>query len=73
MEGRLAMGLVTHHEEPDVSNEKPATIATETDARVALRKQRLAALRRAAGIWANRADIPVDGLQYERAMRDEWQ
>lgn len=37
------------------------------------RKLRLASLRRVAGIWADRSDIPADGLQYERQLRNEWQ
>lgn len=37
------------------------------------RQRRLASLRRVAGIWANRTDIPADGLQYERELRNEWQ
>ncbi|MES2758305.1 MAG: hypothetical protein V4693_13100 [Pseudomonadota bacterium] len=42
------------------------------DLRQAAKTSRLRALRRVAGIWADRLDIPADGLQYERELRDEW-
>jgi hypothetical protein len=45
---------------------------TAVDPRVEARKRRLASLRSVAGIWADRTDIPADGLQYERDLRDEW-
>lgn len=38
----------------------------------AARQRRIDALQRVAGMWADRKDIPVDGLDYQRAMRDEW-
>lgn len=44
----------------------------ELDPRAEARKRRIASLRRVAGIWADRTDIPADGLKYEREMRDEW-
>lgn len=37
------------------------------------RARRMAALKKVAGIWADRTDIPADGLEYERALRSEWQ
>lgn len=33
------------------------------------RAKRLAVLMKGFGIWANRKDIPADGLDYEREMR----
>jgi hypothetical protein len=38
----------------------------------AARERRVASVRRIAGIWADRTDIPADGLEYERTLRDEW-
>ncbi len=38
----------------------------------ARRARRMAALKKAAGIWANRPDIPADGLKYQRQLRSEW-
>jgi hypothetical protein len=35
------------------------------------RQRRLVALRKVAGIWKNRKDIPTDGLEYQRYMRNE--
>lgn len=35
------------------------------------RKQRVEALKLIAGIWADRADIPRDGLEYQRMLRSE--
>ena len=39
----------------------------------ARRARRMAALKKVAGIWSHRADIPADGLDYQRALRSEWQ
>jgi hypothetical protein len=36
------------------------------------RARRRAALEKIAGIWSNRADIPADGLEYQRQLRLEW-
>lgn len=36
------------------------------------RARRMAALKKVAGIWAEREDIPADGLDYQRALRSEW-
>lgn len=35
------------------------------------RQRRLVALRKVAGIWKDRTDIPTDGLEYQRYMRNE--
>lgn len=37
------------------------------------RARRMAALKKVAGIWAHRRDIPPDGLDYQRELRSEWQ
>jgi hypothetical protein len=67
------MSFITHPEEPNVKKEgPPATNETDADQRAKARQQRVAALRRVAGIWADRTDIPADGLKYERELRDEW-
>lgn len=34
-------------------------------------QRRLNAVRKVAGIWKDRQDIPTDGLEYERLMRNE--
>jgi hypothetical protein len=36
------------------------------------RQRRIDALKRVAGMWANRKDIPADGLEYQRELRAEW-
>ena len=36
------------------------------------RRRRAAALKRIAGLWAGRQDIPADGLEYQRELRSEW-
>ncbi|MES2074052.1 MAG: hypothetical protein V4462_00395 [Pseudomonadota bacterium] len=52
--------------------------ATTTDAPVvedtieARRARRMAALKKVAGIWSQRPDIPADGLEYQRELRYEW-
>ena len=35
--------------------------------------RRMAALKKVAGIWIHRPDIPADGLDYQRELRSEWQ
>lgn len=35
------------------------------------RQQRVEALKLIAGIWADREDIPRDGLEYQRMLRSE--
>lgn len=35
------------------------------------RQQRMEALKLIAGIWADREDIPADGLEYQRKLRSE--
>ncbi len=52
--------------------------ATTTDGPVvedtieARRARRMAALKKVAGIWSQRPDIPADGLEYQRELRSEW-
>ena len=48
---------------------KPAGQADTGEER---RARRMAALRKVAGMWAERKDIPADSLEYQRAMRAEW-
>jgi hypothetical protein len=36
------------------------------------RARRIAALKEIFGLWSKRNDIPKDGLQYQRLMREEW-
>ncbi|MES3022906.1 MAG: hypothetical protein V4857_15135 [Pseudomonadota bacterium] len=49
---------------------KPASV--EKDTIEARRARRMAALKKVAGIWSQRSDIPADGLEYQRALRSEW-
>lgn len=35
--------------------------------------KRLEALRGIFGLWANRDDIPKDGVEYQRQLRSEWE
>lgn len=52
----------------EVTNEKPASVVDDRTPR----QRRIDALKRVAGIWADRKDIPADGLDYERELRAEW-
>lgn len=54
----------------DTIEEKPTTLMETVEIR---RARRAEALKHIAGIWAKRPDIPNDGLEYQRRMRDEWQ
>jgi hypothetical protein len=57
-----------HQEEQSLAAKKTAQ---NSDALAEARRRRLDTLKRIAGIWANRTDIP-DGLEYQRKLRDEW-
>lgn len=65
--------IARHHGKPQTTPKDPVTVEGGADARMQARERRFASLRRVAGIWADRTDIPADGLQYERTLRDEWQ
>ncbi|HEU4375028.1 MAG TPA: hypothetical protein VFS02_16140 [Telluria sp.] len=68
------MALIARHQDKPVADTKDAQGAeVSTDPQIEAGKLRLASLRRVAGIWADRIDIPADGLQYERELRNEWQ
>jgi hypothetical protein len=47
-----------------VQTEKPMS-----DAEIAARNKRIAVLKRIAGIWADREDIPADSVDYHRQLR----
>jgi hypothetical protein len=66
------MGFITHQNEQDAAKEGLAKNESDADLLAEARKRRIATLRRVAGIWANRTDIPADGIEYERELRDEW-
>ena len=55
-----------------VLNGAPSNPHTDEDTIEARRARRMAALRKTAGMWADRKDIPADGLEYQREMRAEW-
>ena len=66
------MTAIVQHEadqSPDVT-EKKVTQKERAIARA--RERRAEALRRVAGIWSKREDIPADGLAYQRELRSEW-
>lgn len=42
------------------------------DALAQARMRRLAALKAAEGMWADRADIPLDGVKAQEQLRAEW-
>ena len=65
----LKHSLDDHHmRDADVSDDSVVEDTIEVR-----RARRMAALKKVAGIWAHRADIPADGLEYQRALRSEWQ
>ena len=47
----------------------PARGSATGESTEAGRARRMAALKKVAGIWAKRKDIPADGLEYERELR----
>lgn len=58
------------HQALDTSVPDKAVVEEAIEAR---RARRMAALKKVAGIWSDRPDIPADGLQYQRILRSEWQ
>lgn len=54
----------------DATQEDRSTVTDTVEVR---RARRMAALKKIAGIWSKRPDIPADGLEYQRALRAEWQ
>lgn len=47
------------------------TVSLRATQEASLQRLRLA-LKAAEGLWKNRDDLPKDGLQYQRQLRDEW-
>lgn len=43
-----------------------------SEAEIVARNKRIAVLKRIAGVWADREDIPADSVDYQRQMRAEW-
>jgi hypothetical protein len=64
------MATLNHPEE--VSPDATTEASPPNDPPEARRRQRIAALKGVFGIWADREDIPADGLDYQREMRAEW-
>jgi len=60
------------HPVESAAREAVATPTTELDTVEERRARRMAALRKVAGMWADRKDIPADGLEYQREIRAEW-
>jgi hypothetical protein len=36
------------------------------------KRRRADALKAAEGLWRNRTDIPLDGVEYQEQIRSEW-
>lgn len=58
--------------EPVQAEENGAREKPMSDAQIVARNKRIAALKRIAGIWANREDIPADSVDHQRQLRAEW-
>lgn len=65
----LKHSLDNHHAIDAIAPDEPIS----ADTLEARRARRMAALKKVAGIWAHRPDIPADGLEYQRQLRSEWQ
>ncbi|NVD69285.1 hypothetical protein HUX88_01765 [Duganella sp. BJB1802] len=65
----LKHSLDDHHVLNPTAPDKPIV----EDTIEARRARRMAALKKVAGIWSHRPDIPADGLEYQRQLRSEWQ
>lgn len=60
------------HPVESAARDAVATPTAELDTVEERRARRMAALRKVAGMWADRKDIPADGLEYQREIRAEW-
>jgi hypothetical protein len=63
---------IHRHDEHDASANEVQSVNAAEPISVEKKKIRVAAIRRFAGLWATRQDIPADGLEYERELRNEW-
>ncbi len=64
----LKHSLSDHHVLDAVTTAEPVV----EDTIEVRRARRMAALKKVAGIWSQRPDIPADGLEYQRELRSEW-
>jgi len=65
------MTAFIHHED-DQSLDSTAKDPAKDNSLAQARRRRVEALRRVAGIWADRTDIPADSLTYQSELRSEW-
>ncbi len=61
-----------HHDPNTPDTVRDAAQKPEPETIEARRARRMNALRKIAGIWKDRPDIPADALDYGRETRDEW-
>jgi len=61
------MEVPNNDEELTVHVRRPAGTVEEQH------RRRLAAVKRAEGLWKDRDDIPKDGVEYQEKLRSEWQ
>jgi hypothetical protein len=61
----LKHSIINHHSVA-VTTSDDQVLEESIEAR---RARRMAALRKVAGIWSDRPDIPADGLEYQRELR----
>ncbi|WP_143133214.1 hypothetical protein [Pseudoduganella namucuonensis] len=57
-----------HHQLVDAATDEGPAVEDTVEAR---RARRMVALKKVAGIWSDRSDIPADGLEYQRELRAE--
>jgi hypothetical protein len=70
--GRSAVATRKHSlDDHRVLDESATKKKVEEDTIEARRAGRMVALKKVAGIWSDRPDIPADGLQYQRELRSE--
>lgn len=58
----------------DIADQTSTTLPLEASAASLeeRRRRRKAALKAAEGLWKDRTDIPKDGVEYQKQLRDEW-
>jgi hypothetical protein len=57
---------------PDSDKRLTVTIVRPSGAPEEQRRRRAEALQALEGMWKNRSDIPLDGVEYQKQARSEW-
>ncbi|MFD2365468.1 hypothetical protein [Pseudoduganella sp. GCM10020061] len=57
---------------PDVKKDLTVPIRRPTGTLEEQKRRRAEALKAVEGMWKERTDIPLDGVEYQEQIRNEW-